>query len=98
MICKDLDEVRDNIDKIDEEIVKLIAKRSNYVMQAANFKKNSDDVKAPQRVERIISKVRHLANQNNLEPYIIEKVYREMIDCFVNFELRIKKRSEKNAI
>jgi isochorismate pyruvate lyase len=50
MICKDLEEVRDNIDKIDEEIVKLIVKRSNYVMQATNFKKHSDDVKATPRV------------------------------------------------
>lgn len=37
--CKDLSEVRNNIDRIDNQIVKLIVERSTYVSQAANFKK-----------------------------------------------------------
>ena len=36
--CESLEDVRREIDKIDEEIVKLIAKRSKYVKQAARFK------------------------------------------------------------
>lgn len=87
MKCKSLDEVRENIDRIDKEIVKLIAERSTYVAQAANFKKNSDEVKAPQRFEAVIKKVKNLACENGINPDIIEKVYREMISCFINFEL-----------
>lgn len=87
MKCENLEEVRENIDRIDREIVKLIAERSTYVVQAANFKKNSDEVKAPQRVEKVINKVRNLACENNVNPDIVEKIYREMINCFINFEL-----------
>ena len=87
MKCENLEEVRENIDRIDEEIVKLIAERSIYVVQAANFKKDSEDVKAPQRVERIIDKVRHLAYEHSINPDIVENIYREMIISFTNFEL-----------
>lgn len=87
MKCKNLEAVRENIDRIDKEIVKMIAERSIYVAQAANFKKNSDDVKAPQRVEKVITKVRTLADGNLVNPDIVEKIYREMISCFTNFEL-----------
>ena len=59
--CKNIDEVRANIDLIDREIVKLLSERSKYVRQAAKLKKNTDDVKAPNRVEEVISKVRNLA-------------------------------------
>lgn len=86
-ICKDLSEVRENIDRLDNEIVKLIAERSTYVSQAANFKKTTDDVKAPERVEMIIEKMRGLAKGNNLNPDIIEVVYRNMINAFINMEL-----------
>jgi isochorismate pyruvate lyase len=86
-VCRDLNEVRENIDRIDNQIVKLIAERSNYVKQAANFKKDSDDVKAPKRVEMIIEKVRGLAEENQLNPNIIEIVYRNMIKSFINMEL-----------
>ncbi len=87
MKCKNLIEVRENIDRIDNQIVKLVAERSIYVAQAASFKKDMDEVKAPQRVEKIISKVRNLASKNNLNPNIIEKIYREMINCFISFEV-----------
>ncbi len=85
--CKDLNEVRENIDEIDNQIVKLIAKRSYYVRQAANFKKDTEEVKAPKRVEIIIEKVRRLAEDNNLNPNIIETVYRNMMNYLINMEL-----------
>lgn len=85
--CKSLENVRKNIDSIDKEIVKLIAERSIYVKQAAKFKKDAEDVKAPQRVEMVIEKIRNLANDNNLNPNIAEEIYRKMINTFINFEL-----------
>ena len=38
-LCNSLDDIRENIDKIDIELVNLIAKRSKFVSQAAQFKK-----------------------------------------------------------
>jgi|GEM_PF-2878020 len=37
-ICKNLDGVRQEIDKIDSELIGLIAKRGHYVQQAAKLK------------------------------------------------------------
>lgn len=87
VICKDLNEVRENIDRIDHQIVKLIAERSTYVSQAANFKKTTEDVKAPERVEMIIEKMRKLAEENHVDPDIIEVIYRNMINAFITMEL-----------
>lgn len=86
--CKTIEEVRENINKIDREIVELISQRSRYVEQAAKFKKTAQDVKAPLRVEEIITKVRDLAVENHLEPDIIEKIYRTMISCFIDYEYK----------
>jgi isochorismate pyruvate lyase len=87
MKCENLEQVRENIDRIDREIVKLIAERSTYVAQAAKFKNTTDDVKAPQRVEKIIEKVRNLAKVDHVNPDIVENIYREMISSFINLEL-----------
>lgn len=85
--CKDINEVRKNIDRIDEKIVKLIAERSYYVKQAANFKNSAEDVKAPKRVEMVIEKVRELAERNNLNADLIENIYGSMINSFIKLEL-----------
>ncbi len=86
--CKDLNKIRENIDRIDHQIVNLIAERSFYVKQAAKFKKDTNDVKAPSRVEAVIEKVRKIAEENSLAPDIIETVYRSMINSFINMELQ----------
>jgi len=86
--CKNIDEVRTNIDRIDHEIVKLLSERSKYVGQAAKFKKTAQDVKAPNRQEEVISKVRDLASEYGLDPEIVEPVYRTMIACFIEHEMR----------
>ena len=59
--CSSLQEVRDEIDKLDDEIVELIAKRNRYIHQAAAFKESIDEVKAPERVDAVLQKVRHKA-------------------------------------
>lgn len=87
MECKNLDDVRKNIDRIDKEVIKLIAERGNFVKQASKFKKNSDDVQAPQRVEAVIQKVRNLSKEYGANPDMIETLYREMISGFINMEM-----------
>lgn len=85
--CNSIEEVRHSIDELDHQIIKLLSDRSRLVEQAATFKKDKNDVKAPQRVEAVIEKVRSIANENNVNPDIIEEVYRTMIACFINHEL-----------
>lgn len=86
--CSSLSEVRENIDRIDREIVALLAERGVFVAQAASFKKTTDDVKAPNRVEQVISKVRSLAQEQGANPAVVENVYRAMISAFIEAELK----------
>lgn len=82
-----LEEVRQNIDLIDKELVKLIAQRSLLVSQAVRFKDSVKDVVAIQRANAVIDKVRTLSEESGLNPIITEKVYRTMINAFTEEEL-----------
>ncbi|MCH9276616.1 chorismate mutase [Bifidobacterium amazonense] len=86
--CESLEEVRANIDRIDARLVALIAERGAYVAQAAQFKNSADDVKAPQRVEAVIAKVRGLAEQSHADPELVEAVWRTMIAHFTAAEMK----------
>lgn len=85
--CKSIEEVRSNIDRVDRQIVTLLAERGGYVKQAARFKKTTDDVKAPQRVEQVIAKVTTLSQELGANPSVTVQVYRAMISAFINAEL-----------
>ena len=79
MQCKSLEEVRAKIDKIDNEIIKLIAERGIYVVQASNFKKDEEGVKDAARVEKVIQKVKEKAEMYGANQDMVEALYREMI-------------------
>ncbi|OGT99959.1 MAG: chorismate mutase [Geobacteraceae bacterium GWB2_52_12] len=85
--CDSIEEARSNIDRIDRQIVSLLSERGGYVKQAARFKKTTDDVKAPQRVEQVIAKVTALSQELGANSLVTEQVYRAMIAAFIEAEL-----------
>ncbi len=87
MTCKNLAEVRQHIDALDDQLIQLLAQRQQYVLQAATFKTTTTDVKDDARVEAVIAKVRQKAEHYGADPTIVEKLYREMIAGFIQMEL-----------
>ncbi|NPA65047.1 MAG: chorismate mutase [Epsilonproteobacteria bacterium] len=85
--CDSLQEVRQEIDKIDEEIVKLIAERSRYVKQAAKFKVSVDEIKSDERINHVLSHVRHLAATEGISPNLVADVFKILIDKMVEMEI-----------
>jgi isochorismate pyruvate lyase len=85
--CTTLDEARSEIDKVDEEIVKLIALRNNHIKQIAHFKTSVDEVKAEDRISDVISSVREQAIALDLSPNLINDLYVRMIDSMVESEI-----------
>ncbi len=85
--CTTLDEARNAIDVVDEEIVKLIAIRNDYIKQIAHFKTGIDEVKAEDRISDVISKVRAQAISLDLSPNLINDLYVRMIDGMVESEI-----------
>ncbi|MEV6767314.1 chorismate mutase [Nocardia sp. NPDC051030] len=82
-----LAEVRTRIDAIDGELIKLLADRQELVRAAAGFKNDEQAVRAPDRVERVVSLARERAAEAGLEPAVAEAVWRAMIGAFINLEL-----------
>ena len=85
--CTTLEEAREKIDKVDEEIVKLIAWRNDYIKQIAHFKTTVDEIKAEDRIEDVISRVREQAISLGLSPNLINALYVKMIDAMVESEV-----------
>ncbi|KJV30211.1 chorismate mutase [Pantoea sp. BL1] len=83
-----IDAVREEIDQLDHQLVALIARRGECVKAAAQFKQDRAAVRAPDRVQQVIDKVRGQAKAQGLSEEIIEQVYRAMIAAFIDYELQ----------
>ena len=93
--CRDLNEVRKNIDAIDNQIVKLLIKRSFFVLQATYFKTKKSQLVDRKRIARIIKRVSNIAKKQKLSPIIVEKVFRKMINQFILLETKEFKRIKR---
>lgn len=86
--CKDINEIRTEIDSIDKEIIAAIGMRYQYVRAASKFKKTEEGVKAPDRVKAMLLSRRAWAQEAGLNPDIIEKIYSDLVSYFVNEEMQ----------
>ncbi len=85
--CGSLAEVRTRIDNLDDQIVELIAARNSYVKQAANFKHSIEEIKANERMEAVMDRVRAKAMELGVSPNLLTTLYTTMIDAMVESEI-----------
>ena len=84
--CTDMSEVRAEIDRIDSELVNLIAQRFTFVDRAWQLKSNPGDAYVPWRIQQVIDKVKAHAVDKGLPPALAEALWRQMIGWFVQYE------------
>ncbi|MHA7286207.1 chorismate mutase [Arthrobacter sp. MDT3-44] len=88
---KQLAAVRVAINEVDEQIVSLISRRERLVRRAGALKRDDASVRAPARVEQVITNVRGYASQQGVDPTVVEETYRAMIAAFIEFEMRVRR-------
>ncbi len=85
--CHSLEEVRTEIDKLDDKLVELISERSHLIRQAAAFKESVEQVKAKDRIDDIMQRVRKRGIELNINPNMISELFTIMIDEMVETEI-----------
>ena len=93
--CTTIEEVRGQIDSLDEQIIGLIGKRGEYVVAASKFKTDEAGVRAPERVRALIMSRKEMAAKAGLDPDVIGDVYRILVEYFIREELHHWKREDK---
>jgi chorismate mutase/prephenate dehydrogenase len=85
--------IRGKIDKIDNELIKVISKRIALIPAIAKIKKESNLPRINQKREaEIIARLRNEAKSLSLSPSLAEKVIRILIKESHKIEKRIMKK------
>lgn len=95
MVCDNLEDVRANIDRIDQQIVELLDERGEYVSQAAGFKQDATAVADPKRVEQVVAQVRGWATAREFDPDLAEVIYRTLVPAFIAYEAARRASDER---
>lgn len=84
---RSLDPFRAEIDRIDAEIVKLLARRFEVVKHVIAVKQ-AEGLAAllPERVEDVVDKVKTRAETEGVPPELTEKLWRVLIEWVIAYE------------
>ncbi len=89
MNYKNMDELRKELDLLDNELIKLVSKRFKFIEQAAIIKDDISKIRDNERIEAIIIRLRNLAEINDISPDIVEKLWRYIIELSIELETEI---------
>jgi isochorismate pyruvate lyase len=84
--CANMEEVREEIDRIDLALVDLIGERFTFVDRAWQLKRSPAEARVPWRIQQVIDRVRARAVENDIPPALAEALWRQMIGWFIQYE------------
>jgi isochorismate pyruvate lyase len=84
--CTTKEDVRVELDRIDQALLTLFAERHRYVTRMAEIKTDPHEAYDPARIGVIISKQRKRAEELGLDEDQAELIWRTLIDWNVNYE------------
>jgi isochorismate pyruvate lyase len=93
--CKTLLDVRREIDRLDQRIVRLLAERSGYVGEAARIKDKASQIVDRARIEQVVEKAGMRAKEFGADGETIARIYRAMISAFIAFERKQFSKKKK---
>ncbi len=76
-----LDELRDDIDRVDEVIVRLLNERARVAVEIGRLKKELNvPIYQPDREKQVLAHVRGVASEGPLGPDAIARLFERIID------------------
>ena len=80
--------IRKKLDKLDNNLLNIIKKRTLLVDQVIKNKKFKKDIVDRKRINIILKNIKMKSKKRNLDPKITQKIWKSMIGAFINYEYR----------
>ena len=85
---KKIDFLRKQLDKLDNDLLKIVKKRTNIIKQVISTKEYKYEIVDKKRINKILSNIKKKSLKNNIDPKITNRIWKNMIWSYINFEKR----------
>jgi chorismate mutase len=93
MISKKLNTIRIKLDKVDDQLLKVLKKRTLLVDSVIELKKFKKDIVDKKRIKKILNRVKKKSIKNKINTEITRRIWVSMINAYINYEfIKFKKK------
>ena len=80
--------IRKKLDKLDNNLLNIIKKRTKLVDQVIKNKKFKKDIVDRKRIKIILKNIKIKSKKRNLDTRVTQKIWMSMINAFIDYEYR----------
>ena len=88
MINKKILVIRSKLDKLDNQFLNLIKKRTNLVNKILKNKKYKKDIVDKKRIGIILKNISKKSKLKSIDPQITNIIWKSMIKAYIDYEYR----------
>ena len=85
---KKLNKIRNQLDSLDNSLIKLIKKRTELVKQVLKLKEYKNQIIDKKRIKVILSQIKKKSLKNKIDPKITNRIWKNMLWSYIDFEKR----------
>ena len=85
---KNILKIRKQLDRLDNSFLKLIKKRTKLVDKVLSNKKYKKDIIDKKRISVVLKNINLKSKKNKIDPKITNKIWKSMIQAFIDYEFR----------
>ena len=85
---KKLAKIRSDLDKLDNSLIKIIKKRTTLVKKVLALKDKKNQIIDKKRINLILKNVKKKSIKNKIDPKITNRIWKNMIWSYIDFEKR----------
>ena len=89
-----LNKIRSQLDKLDNTLIKIIKKRTSLVKKVLALKERKNQIVDQKRINLILKNIKKKSIKNNIDPKITNKIWKNMIFAYIDFERRNFKKKK----
>ena len=86
--CTTMQDVRREVNALDDVLVPLLVERVGYMTQAARIKQGVEQVRDEARIQAIVARVRERATAEGGDADVMEAIYRSLMEACIAYEHR----------
>ena len=90
---KKLKKIRSELDRLDNYLIKIVKKRTNLVKKVLALKEKRNQIVDKKRISTILRNIKKKSLRNNIDPKITNKIWKNMIYAYIDFEKRNFKKN-----
>ena len=91
---KKLNKIRKELDKLDDSLINIIKRRTNLVKRVLALKERKNQIVDQKRISLILKNIKKKSLKKNIDPKITNKIWKNMIYAYIDFERRNFKKKK----